>query len=76
MTAEKNDYSRRSVMTGIAAAIPAAAVASVPAPADQCPVNAIPAAIVAEFDEWFATFERWRATSAAETAAAGKGGHR
>lgn len=59
---------RRSVLTRAAAAVPAVAIASVPALAS--PANAIPAAIVAEFDKWLATFERWETTIAAERAAA------
>lgn len=40
--------------------------------APASPFDAIPAAIVTEFNEWLSRLEKWEATSAAETAAAHK----
>lgn len=40
--------------------------------APASPFDAIPAAIVTEFDEWLSRLEKWEVTSAAETAAAHK----
>ena len=78
---ENNDYrgqrpkahpiSRRTVVAGIAGAVPAAALTATPALAAP-DAGAIPTAIVAAFNHWVARLETWEATSRMETDAAHK----